>query len=47
MEALVPGTVDASLEKHIPVWTLEGNRVLVTVGAVKHPMQPEHFIEWV
>ena len=47
MAALVPGTVDASLEKRIPVWTLEGNRVLVTVGAVKHPMQPEHFIEWV
>ena len=47
MEEIVPGTVDASLEKHVPVWEKQGNTVVVTVGAVEHPMAEEHFIEWV
>lgn len=47
MTEIVPGTVEASAEKHIPVYTVEGNLVTVTVGSVEHPMQPEHFIEWV
>ena len=25
----------------------EGSQVTVTVGAVEHPMLPEHFIEWI
>ena len=47
MTEIVPGTTDASQEKHVPVYTAEGNLVTVTVGAVEHPMQPEHYIEWV
>lgn len=47
MSALIPGTTDASLEKHVPVWHVEGNRVVVNVGSVAHPMAPEHYIEWV
>ncbi|MBR4237385.1 desulfoferrodoxin FeS4 iron-binding domain-containing protein [bacterium] len=47
MEELVPGTVDASLEKHVPVVNVKGNLVEVSVGSVAHPMAPEHFIEWV
>lgn len=47
MEELVPGVIDASLEKHIPVYTIEKNVVSVTVGAVTHPMVPEHYIEWI
>lgn len=47
MEELVPGTVDASLEKHVPVVNVKGNSVEVSVGSVAHPMAPEHFIEWV
>ena len=47
MEELVPGTVDASLEKHVPVVNVKGNTVEVSVGSVAHPMAPEHFIEWV
>ena len=47
MTEIVPGTTDASQEKHVPVYTVEGNLVTVTVGAVEHPMQPEHYIEWV
>ena len=47
MKELVPGTVEASTEKHIPVATVEGNLVKVSVGAVEHPMTEEHLIQWV
>ena len=47
MKKLIPGTTEASLEKHIPVYTKEGNKVKVVVGSVEHPMTPEHYIEWV
>lgn len=47
MTELIPGTVEASAEKHIPVYTVEGNKVLVTVGAIEHPMAEEHYIEWI
>lgn len=47
MKELVPGTVDAAVEKHVPVYQVEGSRVSVRVGAAEHPMLPEHFIEWI
>ena len=47
MEQIIPGTVEASREKHIPEYTVEGNKVFVVVGSVEHPMAPEHYIEWV
>lgn len=47
MKEIIPGTVEASTEKHIPVVSVEGNVVKVTVGAVEHPMAEEHFIEWI
>jgi len=47
MTEIIPGTTEASTEKHIPVFTVENNRVLVTVGEVEHPMTEEHYIEWV
>ena len=47
MTEIIPGTVDASREKHVPVYSVEGNIVRVNVGAAEHPMLPEHFIEWV
>lgn len=47
MTQLVPGTTDASVEKHVPVYTKEGNCVTVKVGSVEHPMAQEHYIEWV
>ena len=38
MMELVPGTVDASLEKHVPVVTrLDECTIKVEVGAVAHP----------
>lgn len=47
MEELVPGTADASTEKHVPVYTVKDNKVFVTVGEVEHPMTTEHHIEWI
>ena len=47
MTEVIPGTTDASLEKHVPVFTVEKNKVHVSVGSVEHPMVPEHYIEWV
>ena len=47
MTPIVAGTVEASREKHIPVASVEGNVVKVSVGSVEHPMAEEHSILWV
>ena len=47
MTELVPNTVDASQEKHVPVVKVSGGVVEVEVGSVPHPMLPEHHIAWI
>lgn len=47
MTPLVPNTVEASGEKHVPVVTVGENTVHVNVGSAAHPMLPEHSIQWV
>lgn len=47
MTKLVANSTDAAKEKHVPVVTKEGGKVKVAVGSTLHPMQPEHFIEWI
>ena len=47
MQELVPGTVDAALEKHVPVVEKDGNKVSVKVGSVTHPMLEEHYIVFI
>ena len=47
MTEIIPGTTDAAVEKHVPVYEIRGNMVYVTVGAAEHPMLPEHYIEWI
>ena len=47
MTQLIPGTVEASVEKHLPVVTVDGDMVKVEVGSVAHPMAEEHSILWV
>ena len=44
---LEPNTVDAAVEKHVPVVKREGNKVTVLVGEVDHPMTSEHHIAWI
>ena len=47
MKELVPGSVDAAVEKHVPVVTEDGDKVKVFVGEVEHPMVEEHYIGWI
>ena len=47
MTEIIPGTTDAAVEKHVPVYEIRDNIVSVTVGATEHPMLPEHYIEWI
>ncbi|MBE6287513.1 MAG: desulfoferrodoxin [Mediterranea massiliensis] len=48
MQELVPNTVEASGEKHIPFVTqLEDNKLKIEVGSVHHPMLPEHHIAFI
>ena len=47
MKELVPNTVDASGEKHIPVVSVADGVVEVNVGSVDHPMVDVHWIEWI
>lgn len=47
MKELVLNTTDAAQEKHVPVYKVEGNKAIVDVGSVAHPMIDAHFIEWV
>lgn len=47
MKLLKENTVDASLEKHVPVIGKTERGILVKVGSVPHPMIPEHYIEFI
>ena len=40
-------TVDASKEKHVPVIEKVAGGYKVKVGAVAHPMEEKHYIEWI
>lgn len=40
-------TVDASLEKHVPVIEAQNGGYLVRVGSVTHPMEEKHYIMWI
>lgn len=47
MTLLVENSVDASKEKHVPVLTMTEEGWWVTVGAVAHPMEEKHYIQWI
>jgi superoxide reductase len=47
MKLFKENTVDASKEKHVPVVDISGERMLVKVGSVAHPMEEKHYIEWI
>jgi len=44
MTELVPNTVEASAEKHLPAVNVAGDCINVQVGSVMHPMEDEHNI---
>ena len=47
MALLVPNTVDASHEKHVPLCNVSQNKIEVEVGEVMHPMESDHYIMWI
>jgi len=44
MRTLIPNSVDAAVEKHVPTYEVKDGKILVKVN---HVMEEEHFIEWI
>ena len=44
MQVMVPNSVDAAVEKHVPIYEVAGDELVVKVA---HVMEKEHFIEWI
>ncbi|CDD17611.1 desulfoferrodoxin [Clostridium sp. CAG:798] len=44
MQILLPNSVDAAIEKHVPTYEKVEDEILVKVN---HVMEKEHFIEWI
>ncbi len=47
MSELIPNTVDAAGEKHLPVVKVEGDCVNVDVGSICHPAEENHYIDFI
>ena len=47
MKLYEENTVDAAREKHVPVIVRTAETVTVKVGEIAHPMEKEHYIEWI
>jgi superoxide reductase len=47
MELMAENSVDASKEKHVPVFKQESDNLNVKVGSIPHPMEENHYIEWI
>lgn len=47
MELLTPNTVEAAVEKHLPVYEIMENIINIKVGEVEHPMTLEHYISFI
>ena len=47
MTELVPNSTDAAPEKHLPVVTVDGQTVTVSVSSTEHPMAEDHYIQFI
>jgi superoxide reductase len=47
MKLMTENTVDAAVEKHVPVVAAVEGGFKISVGDVAHPMDGDHYIEWV
>lgn len=47
MTEVVPNKTDGAVEKHVPEYEIDGNKVYVRVGVLPHPMTDAHSINWV
>lgn len=44
MHEVVPNSVDASAEKHVPTYEIKDGKIFLKVN---HVMEDEHYIEWI
>ena len=44
MKELIPNSVEAAVEKHLPTYEIKDDKIAVKVN---HVMEEEHFIEWI
>jgi len=47
MQLLEEKFVDVGKEKHVPVIEVSDSAIKVKVGEVPHPMDADHYIEWI
>ena len=47
MKALTEKTEDAGQEKHVPQIEKTETGTIVRVGSIAHPMEKDHYIEWI
>lgn len=47
MKELVANSTDGALEKHVPFVTVDGDILRVQVGSIIHPMNEDHYINFV
>ena len=47
MKQIVDNTVEASIEKHIPVVSFDKNTINIQVWEILHPMEEKHYIMWI
>lgn len=47
MKLLDEQTKEAGSEKHVPIIEQTNDGILVKVGSIQHPMDPDHYIEWI
>lgn len=47
MDLMVSNDVTGAEQKHIPVCKIENNKIYVSIGEVEHPMEQDHYIEWI
>lgn len=48
MAELFPEVEDGALsDKHIPVFKIDNNKVIVKIGTIPHPSTTDHYIEWI
>lgn len=47
LEQLVANTTDGVLEKHVPVYEIVNNEIIIKVGETIHPMEEKHYIMWI
>ena len=44
MKTLIPNSVDAAIEKHVPTYEIKDGKIYVKVD---HVMEEDHYIEWI